>query len=122
MTLPTLPQAALIYRLSGDRNPLHIDPAIATAAGFDRPILHGLCTYGIAGHALLRCLCDYDPRRLKRLDVRFTAPVWPGETIQTLIWHLGTGRAAFQCRVAERDSVVIDHGYCEYDAEGMPVG
>ncbi len=91
--LPTLPQAALIYRLSGDYNPLHADPAVAAAAGFRQPILHGLCTYGVAGHALLKTLCGYDPARLRRMDVRFSAPVYPGETIRTEIWHESAGRA-----------------------------
>jgi acyl dehydratase len=111
--LPTLPQAALIYRLSGDYNPLHADPAVAKAAGFPRPILHGLCTYGVAGHALLRELCGYDPARLRRMDVRFSAPVFPGETIRTEIWQESAGRAGFRCRVVERDVVVINNGYAE---------
>ncbi|MGY4290674.1 hypothetical protein ACVWXO_009940 [Bradyrhizobium sp. LM2.7] len=79
--LSTLPQGALLYRLTGDRNPLHADPSVAKGAGFERPILHGSCGYGIAGHALLKVLCDYEPQRLQRMDVRFTAPVFPGETI-----------------------------------------
>jgi acyl dehydratase len=112
--LPTSPRAALIYRLSGDFNPLHIDPAVAKAAGFPRPILHGLATYGVAGHALLRTLCAYDPARLKRMDVRFSAPVYPGETIATEIWRTGEGRAAFRCRIASRDAVVLNNGYAEY--------
>jgi acyl dehydratase len=111
--LSTLPQAALIYRLSGDYNPLHADPAVAKAAGFPRPILHGLCTYGVAGHALLRALCGYDPTRLRRMDVRFSAPVFPGETIRTEIWREGEGRASFRCRVVERDVVVINNGLAE---------
>jgi acyl dehydratase len=110
---PTLPQAALIYRLSGDYNPLHADPDIARSAGFERPILHGLCTYGIAGWAILSTLADHDTSRLRRLDVRFSAPVIPGDTIDTLIWREGDGQAAFRCRVAARNSTVIDNGYCE---------
>jgi acyl dehydratase len=78
--LPTSPQAALIYRLSADINPLHADPDVAKAAGFPKPILHGLATYGVAGHALLKAACGYDPARLKSLNARFTAPVYPGET------------------------------------------
>lgn len=114
--LPTLPQAALLYRLSGDYNPLHADPAIAKAAGFPRPILHGLCTYGVAGHALLRELCGYDPARLRRMDVRFSAPVFPGETLRTEIWHEAEGKAGFRCRVLGRDVVVINNGLAEYAA------
>jgi acyl dehydratase len=112
--IPTLPQAALIYRLSGDYNPLHADPEVAKVAGFPRPILHGLCTYGVAGHALLRMLCGYDPARLKRLDVRFSSPVYPGETIRTEIWREGEGRAAFRCRILTRDVVVINNGLAAF--------
>lgn len=114
--LPTTPQTALLYRLSGDKNPLHVDPDIAAEAGFPNPILHGLCTFGVAGHALLRELCDYDPARLRRLDVRFTQPAFPGETIRTLIWVESDGRAGFRCVAVERGVVVLDCGYCEYQA------
>lgn len=112
--LPTSRRAALIYRLSGDYNPLHVDPAVAKAAGFHEPILHGLGTYGVAGHALLRVLCDYDPSRLSRMDVRFSSPVFPGETIRTEIWRTGAGQAAFRSRVVQRDVVVLNNGYAEY--------
>ena len=112
--IPTLPQAALIYRLSGDYNPLHADPEVAKAAGFPRPILHGLCTYGVAGHALLRMLCGYEPARLRRMDVRFSSPVFPGETIRTEIWREGAGRAGFRCRILGRDAVVINSGLVEF--------
>ena len=111
--IPTLPQAALIYRLSGDYNPLHADPEVAKVAGFDRPILHGLCSFGVAGHALLRTLCDYDPRRLKRMDVRFSVPVFPGETIRTEIWREEAGRIGFRCRVLGRDVVAVNNGLAE---------
>jgi acyl dehydratase len=111
--LPTLPQAALIYRLSGDYNPLHADPEIAKAAGFPRPILHGLCTFGIAGHALLRLFCGYDPARLRGIEGRFSAPVFPGDTVRTEIWREGAGRAGFRCRVMARDAVVINNGLAE---------
>ncbi|MDC0662966.1 MaoC/PaaZ C-terminal domain-containing protein [Marinobacter sp. SS21] len=110
--LPTLAQAALIYRLSGDFNPLHASPAVARDAGFKAPILHGLCTFGVATHALLKTLCDYDPTRLQRLRVRFSSPVYPGETIRTEIWRNGN-EVAFRCRVVERDVVVINNGYAE---------
>ncbi len=113
--LPTLEQAALIYRLSGDYNPLHASPPVAREAGFERPILHGLCTFGVACHALLKTLCDYDPARFHRMRVRFSAPVYPGETIRTEIWR-EAGTVAFRCRVVERDLVVINNGYAEVDA------
>ena len=83
--------------------------------GFERPILHGLCTYGIAGYGVLGALTGWEPRRLKRLDARFSAPVIPGETVTTAIWREGPGRAAFRCAVADRDVTVIDNGYCEFD-------
>ena len=111
--LRTVPQAALIYRLSGDFNPLHADPEVARAAGFERPILHGLCTYGVAGHALLKLVCDYDPAQLKRMDVRFSAPVYPGETIRTEVWREGERRFAFRCTVPERNTLVLNNGYAE---------
>ena len=112
--LPTLPQSALIYRLSGDYNPLHADPAVAASVGFKQPILHGLCTYGVAGHALLKTLCGYDPARLRRMDLRFSAPVFPGETIRTEIWKDAAGRASFRARVVERDLIVLNNGLAEY--------
>lgn len=107
--LSTLPQAALIYRLNGDFNPLHADPAVARAAGFSRPILHGLCSLGVAGHALLKAVCDYDPARLAELDVRFSAPVLPGETLRTEIWRDGE-IVSFRTKVMERDVVVLNNG------------
>ena len=115
--LRTLPQAALMYRLSGDYNPLHVDPSVAASAGFARPILHGLCTYGIAGYALVSTLCGYDAGRLRRIDVRFTAPVYPGETIRTEIWDAGQGRASFRSRVVERNVVVLNNGAADFVAE-----
>jgi len=107
--LPTAPQAALVYRLSGDFNPLHAEPAVARAAGFARPILHGLATYGVAGHAILKSCCGYDPARLKSLSVRFSAPVYPGETIRTEIWRKGDD-LQFRARALERDIVVLSRG------------
>jgi acyl dehydratase len=104
--LATRPEQALYYRLNGDDNPLHADPAVAAKAGFPRPILHGLCTLGTVTHALLRGLCGYDPARLKGLDLRFSSPVFPGETIRTEIWHDGS----FRARVVERDIVVVNNG------------
>ncbi len=110
--LPTLPQAALIYRLSGDFNPLHAEPAVTRAAGFKAPILHGLCTLGIAGHALLKTCCGYDPARFASLDLRFSAPVYPGETIRTEMWR-DAEVVSFQARAMERDVVVLSNGRME---------
>jgi len=110
--LPTRPEMALIYRLSADPNPLHADPATARAAGFARPILHGLATFGVCGHAILKTLCAYDPARLTALAGRFSAPVFPGETIRTEIWSDG-GVASFRARVVERDVVALNNGRAE---------
>lgn len=107
--LPTVPQAALIYRLSGDANPLHADPRVARAAGFPRPLLHGLCTFGVAGHALLRGHCDYDPAGIIEMHARFAAPVYPGETVRTESWRDGN-TVRFRSRSLERDAVVLEHG------------
>ncbi len=109
LDLPTLPQAALIYRLSGDYNPLHADPKVAAAAGFPRPILHGLCTYAVACRAVLRLACVNEAHRLKAMEVRFSAPVFPGETIRTEIWRDGA-ELAFRCWAVERNVKVLDNG------------
>lgn len=106
--LPTLPQAALIYRLCADPNPLHADPAVAKAAGFARPILHGLCTYGVAGHAVLKTYCGYDPAKLTALAVRFSSPVFPGETIRTEMWRRND-TVQFRSRALGRDVVVLNN-------------
>ncbi|MGE4218865.1 MAG: MaoC/PaaZ C-terminal domain-containing protein [Alphaproteobacteria bacterium] len=108
-TLKTLPQAALIYRLCGDMNPLHADPKIAQQAGFDRPILHGLCTYGVVGHAILRAACGYDATRFKAMHARFTTPVYPGETLETEMWRDGQ-TLLFRTRVKERGVIAVDSG------------
>ncbi|WP_300302424.1 MaoC/PaaZ C-terminal domain-containing protein [Ferrovibrio sp.] len=107
--LTTRPEQALYYRLNGDDNPLHADPAVAARAGFPRPILHGLCTLGVVTHAVLRVLADYRAAALRSLDLRFSAPVFPGETIRTEIWRSG----AFRARVVERDAIVINNGHAE---------
>lgn len=109
-TLPSLDIAALIYRLSGDYNPLHADPKIAKQAGFDKPILHGLCTYGIGCLSLVRALCDDDASRLRAMGARFTKPVYPGETIKTEYWLGEDGKVQFRCLSVERDVVVLDRG------------
>jgi acyl dehydratase len=114
LTLPSTLNQALIYRLSGDYNPLHIDPEVAGVAGFDRPILHGLCHYGMAGRALVKALCGDDPARLRRLDTRFTSPVYPGEPLHIEIWNIGPGDASFRVVASDRKFIVQDFGRCEY--------
>jgi len=113
-TLPVYLNQALVYRLAGDYNPLHSDPEVARSAGFDRPILHGLCAYGMAGRALLKVLGQDDPQRFKRLDVRFTSPVYPGEPLQVEIWRMGAGDAAFRVVATDRKVVVEDFGRFEF--------
>lgn len=108
--LATLPQAALIYRLSGDWNALHAKPSVARAAGFARPILHGRCSFGVAGHAILRSVCGYDAARLQSMTARFTAPVYPGETLRTDHWRV-PGGVAFRTVVVERNVVALDNGF-----------
>lgn len=110
--LATLPQAALIYRLSGDYNPLHADPAYARKAGFRMPILHGRCTFSIAGHAILRTCCGYDPARFRSMEGRFSSPVYPGETIRTEMWLAGNV-VSFRATVPGRGVTVINNGRAE---------
>ena len=107
--LQTLPQAALIYRLSGDYNPLHASPAYAKKAGFKMPILHGRCTFSVAGHAVLKACCAYDPARLKSMEGRFSSPVYPGETIRTEMWVDGA-IVSFRSTVPTRGVTVINNG------------
>ncbi|MBW2294734.1 MAG: MaoC family dehydratase N-terminal domain-containing protein [Deltaproteobacteria bacterium] len=99
---------ALLYRLSGDRNPLHSDPAFAKMGGFDKPILHGLCTYGFTGRALVNTICDGDPSRFRSMDGRFSKPVLPGDTLTILMWVDGS-ECTFQTKNQDGD-VVIDQG------------
>jgi len=107
--LATLPQAALIYRLSGDFNPIHADPAAAAKAGFPRPILHGLCSMGLATRALVATVCEHDPARLKAASVRFSKPVFPGETLRVEVFGTG-GTYRFRAVATERNIVVLDRG------------
>jgi len=108
----TRPDQAFLYALSGDRNPLHRDPAFAKMAGFPRPILHGLCSYGTACRAILSHVADYRPERIRRFDVRFSKPVFPGETIVTEIWVDGA-TVSFRAHVKEREGVtVLNNGCC----------
>jgi len=110
--LPILPQAALIYRLSGDYNPLHADPAYAAKSGFKQPILHGRCTFSIAGHAILKTLCGYDPTRFVSMEGRFSSPVYPGETLRTEMWRDGT-MVSFRATVPARGVTVLSNGRAE---------
>jgi len=115
VTYSTRTDQALLYRLSGDRNPLHSDPSFAKLAGFETPILHGLCTYGFTGRALLHTLCGSDPAKFKGMDARFSKPVYPGDALTVRMWNDGDGRAIFQT-VQQDGVVVIDGGVFTYDA------
>jgi acyl dehydratase len=107
--LATRPEAALVYRLSADLNPLHADPAVAKAAGFPKPILHGLATFGVAGHAVLKLVCGYDPTQLASIAGRVSAPVYPGETIRTELWRDGDV-VSFRATAIERGVIAINNG------------
>ncbi len=109
----TRPEQALLYRLSGDRNPLHADPKFAARGGFSRPILHGLCTYGFTGRVLLHELCGSDPARFTSMSGRFSAPVLPGESLVVSIWGGEDGTAVFQT-AKEDGTVVIDRGRARF--------
>jgi acyl dehydratase len=110
--LHTSRQAALLYRLSGDYNPLHADPARARRAGYERPILHGRCTLGIAGRALVRTVCDYAPAKLTAMQARFVSPVYPGDTIRTEMWRNGSS-VRFRATVPQRGAIVLNYGTAE---------
>lgn len=112
ITYVTSPDQALLYRLTGDRTRLHSDPALAAEAGFQRPILHGLCTYGFTGRALLHALCDGISARFTHMEGRFSSPVFPGEVLTIRIWLTAPGEAVFTTTVDDR--VVIGQGYCRY--------
>lgn len=113
--LGTRPEMALVYRLSADLNPLHADLDVAKAAGYPRPILHGLGTFGVVGHALLKSVCNYDPSRFTAMSGRFSAPVFPGETIRTEIWRDGNV-ISFRALVPERNVVAMSNGRAEVKA------
>ncbi|WP_165793817.1 MaoC family dehydratase [Hyphococcus luteus] len=115
MEIETRPEQALLYRLSGDYNPLHADPQVAADAGFPAPILHGLCTYAIAGKAILGWACDNDPALLRGLDCRFTAPVFPGERLLVEMWRSATDVVAFRASVPARETIVLDCGLAQLD-------
>jgi acyl dehydratase len=109
--ISTREDQALLFRLTGDRNPLHADPAVATNAGFAVPILHGMCSYGIACRAVLKTICDYDYTLIESFDGRFTSPVLPGDVITTDMWQDGN-IVSFRCSVKDRDVIVLRNGKC----------
>ena len=115
VTYATRSDQALLYRLSGDRNPLHSDPAFAAFGGFDRPILHGLCSYGFTGRALLHALCGSDPARFTGMEARFSSPVMPGESLTVRAWESGDGEAIFQT-TGDDGRTVIDAGKLTHTA------
>ncbi|MGU3497054.1 MaoC/PaaZ C-terminal domain-containing protein [Xanthobacteraceae bacterium A53D] len=118
ITLASSPQAALIYRLTGDDNALHVDPQIARTVGFPGPILHGLATFGMAGRAVLRALCGDEPARLRSLAVRrFTAPVLPGQTLRFELWRTGAGEGRFRAFALDTDEMVLDGGHAAFDPD-----
>jgi acyl dehydratase len=109
VALPTVPHQALLYRLSGDKNPLHADPSFAKLGGFDRPILHGLCTFANVGRAVIQAYADNDPTRFTSIRVRFVRPVMPGETIVTEMWDEGGGTITVRAKTKPNDTVVISN-------------
>lgn len=112
--MPSLPQAALLYRLNGDLNPIHALPAMAAKAGFDRPILHGLCTFGMAARALLKTCCPTEPARMRSFSVRFSAPLYPGETLRVETWRRASS-VHFRAVAHERGAVVLNNGIATID-------
>ena len=113
VTYATRPDQALTYRLNGDRNPLHSDKSFSDIGGFPKPILHGLCTYGFTGRALLHSLCDGDPARFRHMEGRFASPVLPGDELTVRMWRTSDGEAVFTTSVG--DKVVISGGLCRFD-------
>ena len=119
VTYQTSPDQAFVYRLSGDRNPLHTDPSFAAMGGFPRPILHGLCSYGFTGRALLHSLCGSDPAKFHHIEGRFAAPVMPGDALTVRMWSLGNGESVFTTSAVDPSDpstarVVIDQGLLKH--------
>ncbi|MGC4114667.1 MAG: MaoC/PaaZ C-terminal domain-containing protein [Myxococcales bacterium] len=111
---PTREDQALLYRLSGDRNPLHVDPVFAQEFGLPKPILHGLCTYGFAARHVLRAVAADDASNLKSIRVKFAAPVYPGETLVTELWQESPTRVVFETKAKERDKAVLSNAAVEF--------
>jgi len=110
----TLERQAAIYRLSGDYNPLHIDPQFAAMAGYDRPIIHGLCTFGFVGRAVLRTYCENEPEKFKSIKVRFSRPAWPGDKIVTEIWKVDDNKLIIRAKTKERpEEYILTNGAVE---------
>jgi acyl dehydratase len=110
-TFDTRPDQALLFRLSADRNPLHVDPAVAKQNGLPGPSLHGLCLQGIACHAILQVICEYDHTLIRSLAVSYAGPAYPGETLMAELWQ-DANIVSCRLRALERDAVVLDHGRC----------
>jgi acyl dehydratase len=117
--LQTTRQAALFYRLFGDRNPIHADPEVAASAGLPAPILHGACTFGLAAHGVVKVLLNYNAARLRHIAARFSAPVLPGDDLHVEVWNAGPGEAHFRVVVHERDLVVVDNGVVDYEPASL---
>jgi 3-hydroxyacyl-CoA dehydrogenase/3a,7a,12a-trihydroxy-5b-cholest-24-enoyl-CoA hydratase len=111
---PTAANQALLYRLSGDWNPLHADPTVAKASGFAKPLLHGLCTYGYVGRHIVKVFLNGDPKRFKSIRVRFAGSVFPGETLVTRMWKESANRVVFETSVKEREAIVIKNAVAEF--------
>jgi acyl dehydratase len=110
ISLPTLRQAALLYRLNGDFNPIHADPEVAGMAGFKMPILHGLCSFGMAVRAALKCAGVHGVEDIRAMAARFTAPVYPGETLNFQMWRAGMEQLRFRAWIRERNVIALDNG------------
>lgn len=118
-TWQTMPTQALLYRLTGDINPIHAKPEVAKAAGFEQPILHGLCSYGFAAHAALKALAGDDPTRFRSLDARFTSPVTPGQTLRVDGYVLEPGKAALTVTIVETSELAMAHALFAYESDTL---
>lgn len=126
LRVATQPQQAMLYQLCGDRNPLHLDAAVARSAGFERPIMQGLASLGIVSRPLMAAFCVGDPSRIRRISVRFAGAVYPGETLEIEAWRYAPGEVRFEVNVADRDALALSEGRMLFDecprSEIRPVG